>query len=192
MPPETSIKLDGLAAQHIRCKGQLLKLAVGETMPTNLMARFKEQSHHYKTFEYATIDWAAGKSFAAEEEVEVISYTPTTIEEVIFKGLVMAKCPDWTRTFHEIALRFYLDNAPLDLVLKTTKVGGIDLYNTPYPPAEDTEHRGYILPDPGITVRGDHVLSIRMRCIKAVAIAIGAVAANGPHVAITLEYRKMR
>ena len=190
VPPETSIIVDGAATQRIRCKGHLLKMAVGESMPTNFMARFKEQHNHYMTFEYDTVDWAAGKSFEPEEEVEVISYTPTTIEEVIIRGLVQAKCPDWSRTFHEISLRFYLENAPLDFILTTTKVGGLDLYNTPYPPSELVEHRGYILPDPGIKVPADHTLSIRMRCIKAVAIAIGAGAGNGPHVAVALEYRK--
>lgn len=190
VPPETAIVVAEPAAANIRCKGELLKLAPGEALSTNLMARFKEQPNHYLTFEYGTVDWAAGKAFAVDEEVEVISLTPKTIEKYIFYGLVQAKCPDSARAVHEIALRFYLDNAPLDFILEKTKRGGIDLYNTPYPPAEATEHRGYMLLPPGITVLGDHTLSIRQRNIKAAVINIGAVAANGPYVAICCEFIK--
>ena len=190
VPPETAITVEEPAAANIRCKGNILKLAPGEVLPTNLMARFKEQPNHYLTFEYGYVDWSAGKAFAVDEEVEVISLTPKTIEKYIFYGLVQAKCPDAARAVHEIALRFYLDNAPLDFILEKTKRGGLDLYNLPYPPAEATEHRGYMLLPPGITVLGDHTLSIRQRNIKGAVINVGAVAANGPYVCIACEYIK--
>lgn len=188
VPPETAVIVEGPAGLEIRCVGEILKLAPGEVMSANLMARFAEQPNHYLTFEYGYVDWSAGKSFADKEEVEVISITPKTIERVILNGLVEAKCPDWTRAIHEIGLRFRLDNADLDFLLEKTAVGGIDLYDTPYPPAEDTDHRGFTLKDFPIAVEGDHTLSIRQRNISGAPITIGAVAANGPYVAAISEY----
>ena len=190
VPPETSIVVKGgqTTGLEIRCKGELLKLALGEVLPTHLMARFAAQPNHYLDFEYGYVDWSAGKSFADKEEVEVISVTPKTIERVILNGLVEAKCPNWTRAMHEIGLRFYLDNAPLDYLLEKTAIGGIDLYNTVYPPAEDTDHRGFTLKGFPIAVEGDHTLSIRQRNISGAPITIAATAGNGPYVAAICEY----
>ena len=191
VPPETAIEVSEPTNASIRCKGDLLKLAVGEVMPTHLMGRFKEQPTHYLTFEYDTVDWGTGYTFAIDEEVEVISKSPNTTEKVVFKGLVEAKLVGWDRAaVHQVSLRFYLDNAPLDFILKETKVGGIDLWNTPYPPKVTTEPRGYNLL-PGIAVLGDHTISLKIRNIKGVAIDIGVVAGNGPFVAAAYEYQRI-
>ena len=188
VPPETPVKVEGPAGLEIRCVGEILKLAPGEVLPTDLMARFNTQPKHYLTFEYGTVDWSAGKTFADKEEVEVLSLTPKTIERVIFNGLVEAKCPDWSRAMHEIGLRFYLDNAPLDFLLEKTPIGGVDLYDTPYPPAEDADHRAFTLAGYPIEVLGDHTISIRQRNISGAPITIGAVAGNGPYVAAICEF----
>jgi len=189
VPPETEIIVEGPSGLEIRCVGELLKLAVGETLPSPLMARFKEQSIHHLTFEYGYVDWSAGKTFAADEEVEVISYTPKTIERAAVYGPLQAKLTGWTRAMHEVALRFYLDNVPYDFILERTKVGGIDLYNTPYPPTETTDHNGFVMPKGFIEVPGDHTLSIRLRNISGGAITIAAAAGNGPYVCCTIEYQ---
>jgi len=189
VPPETEIIVEGPSGLEIRCVGELLKLAVGEVLPTNLMARFKDQPNHYLTFDYGYVDWSTGKTFAKDEEVEVIEYTPKTIERAAVYGPLQAKLTGWTRAMHEVGLRFYLDGAPLDLILQRTKVGGIDLYNTPYPPTETTEHNGWVMPKPGIEVPGDHTLSIRQRNISGADITIAAATGNGPYVCCTIEYQ---
>ena len=190
VPPETEVIVDGPAGEELRCVGEILKLAVGESMPGTLMSRFAAQQFHYLTFGYGTVDWAAGYAFADGEEVEVLKFEPSTIEEYLVKGLLEAKCPDWSRAPHEIGLRFYADNVPLDFLLKTTPIGGLDLYDLPYPPAETTEHVGYVFPEPGVKVPSDHVLGIRQRNISGAVINIGAVAGNGPYVAAVCEYTK--
>jgi len=189
VPEETEVIIEGPSGLEMRCVGELLKLAIGETLPTNLMARFREQPNHYLTFLYGYVDWSAGKTFAADEEVEVISHTPKTIERVAVYGPLQARLNGWTRAMHEVALRFYLENVPYDFILERTKVGGIDLFNTPYPPAETTEHNGFVLPKGFIEVPGDHTLSIRQRNISGGDITIAAAAGNGPYVCCTIEYQ---
>jgi len=190
VPPETEVIVEGPTGLEIRCVGELLKLAEGEVMPTNLMARFNRQPNHYLTFLYGYVDWSAGYSFAADEEVEVISYTPRSIERILVYGPLQAKLTGWTRAMHEVAVRFFLENVPFDFILERTKVGGIDLYNTPYPPTETTEHNGYILPKGYIEVPPDHTLSIRQRNISGASISIAAAAGNGPYVCCGIEYIK--
>jgi len=191
VPPETSITVSGPSGLEIRCKGYLIKLAVGEALPTNLMARFNEQPNHYYTFEYGYVDWSAGKTYADKEEVDVITYTPKTIERAVFNSRLMAKLQGWTRAVHEVAVRVYLDDAPLDFLLEKTPIGGIDIYNTPYPPAETTEHRGFTLCDFPVTVEGDHTIKFVMRNISGGDITIAAASGNGPYVAAVCEYQKI-
>jgi len=189
VPPETEVIVEGPSGLEIRCVGELLKLAVGETLPTDLMARFKAQPNHYMTFLYGYVDWSAGKTFAADEEIEVISYTPKTIERIAVYGPLQAKLVGWTRAMHEVAVRFYLENVPYDLILEKTKIGGIDLYNTPYPPTETTEHNGYVMPKGFIEVPGDHTLKIKQRNISGADITIAAATGNGPYVCCAIEYQ---
>jgi len=189
VPPETEVIVEGPSGLEMRCVGELLKLAVGETLPTDLMARFKAQPNHYRTFLYGYVDWSTGYTFAVDEEVEVISYTPKTIERIAVYGPLQAKLQGWTRAMHEVAVRFYLENTPYDFILEKTKIGGIDLYNTPYPPAETTEHNGYVMPKGFIEVPGDHTLSIRQRNISGAAITIAAASGNGPYVCCAIEYQ---
>jgi len=189
VPPETSIAVKGPAGCEIRIVGEILKLAPGEAVPGDLLARFDAQPKHYKTFLFGNLDWSAGRTFAVNEEVEVLSYTPKTIEKVLVYGPVMAKLQGWTRAMHQVALRFYVENAPLDILLEKTRWGGIDIYNTPYPPTEDTEHNGFILPKGYIEVLGDRTLSVRLRNISGAAISIPAAAGNGPYVCFGIEYQ---
>jgi len=189
-PPETMIGVEGPSGLEIRCKGRLLKLDVGEPMPTDLMARFNAQATHYYTFQYGYVDWSAGKTFADDEEVDVISYTPKTIERAIFNSRLMAKLTGWTRAVHEVALRVYVEGPPLDFLLEKTDVGGIDIYNTPYPPTETTEHRGFTLCDFPVVVEGDHTIRFVMRNISGGNITIAAASGNGPYVAVIYEYQK--
>jgi len=190
VPPETMVGVEGPSGLEIRCKGELIKLAVGEVLPADLMARFNAQPNHYLTFEYAYVDWSAGKTYAANEEVDVLTLTPKTIERVTFNSRLMSKLTGWTRAMHEVALRVYLDGAPLDFLLEKTAIGGFDLYNTPYPPAETTEHRCFTLKDFPIVVEGDHTIKFVMRNISGGDITIAAATGNGPYVAAICEYQK--
>jgi len=190
VPPETSIAVEGPSGLEIRCKGELIKLAIGEVLPANLLTRFAEQEKHYLTFDYAYVDWSAGYTFAKDTEVDVLEVTPKTIERYIFAHRLMSKLTGWTRAPHEVGLRVYLDDAPLDFLLEKTAIGGFDLYNTPYPPTETTEHRLFTLAPLSVEVPGDHTIKFSVRNISGADITIAAASGNGPYVAVVLEYEK--
>lgn len=188
VPPETEVIVEKPTGAMMRLKGYLLKLAPGEVMPTNLMARFHAQPNHYLTFvddQYilAPVD----TDMPTDGELEVISYTPKTIEKIIARGLLEAKVTNYAAwAEQELAVRFYLDGAPLDFILDETKTGGIDMKNTPYPP-DSTEYEGFILDTP-IEVLGDHTLSVRVRNISGAAITPGAGTSLTFDIAAIIEY----
>jgi len=124
VPPETEIIVEGPSGAIIRCKGYLLKLAPAEVLPTNLMARFNEQPNRYMTFLRGTYSHGTDVALAADAEVEVISYTPKTIEKIVCNGLVMAKVANYTESEQDLAIRFFLEGAPLTLSVKARNISG--------------------------------------------------------------------
>jgi len=170
VPPETEIIVEGPSGAIIRCKGYLLKLAVAEVLPTNLMARFNAQPEHYMTFLRGTYSHGTDVPLVADAEVEVISYTPKTIERAVLNGLVMAKVDNYTEAEQDLAIRFYLEGAPLDLILERTKTGGIDFMSARYPPNETEEHESFSLCETPIEVLGDHTLTVKARNISGASI----------------------
>jgi len=188
VPPETEIVVEGASGNIIRCKGYLLKLAPAEIMPTNLMARFNEQPKHYRTYLRGTYSHGTDIALAKDAEVEVISYTPKTIEKVIVNGLVMAKVANYTPSEEDLAIRFYLEGVPLDFVLEKTRTGGIDFLSTPYPPAETTEHEAFSLAETPIEVPGDHTLSVKARNISGGSISPATGTSLDFDILLGIEY----
>jgi len=189
VPPETEIIVEGDTDNRIRCKGQLLKLAPGEVLPTHLMARFAAQPNHYLTYLRGTYSHGTDVDLPADVEVEVISYTPKTIEKAIVNGLVMAKVANYTVAEQELGIRFYLENMPLDFILEKTKTGGIDFMSAPYPPREDVEHEAFSLAETPIEVLGDRTLSVRARNIKGTAISPATGTSLDFDILIGIEYQ---
>jgi len=189
VPPETEVIVEGPSGSIIRCKGYLLKLAPAEVLPTNLMARFNEQPNHYMTFIRGTYSHGTDTDLVADAEVEVISYTPKTIERAVLNGLVMAKVANYTVTEQDLAVRFYLEGIPFDFILEKTKTGGIDFTSARYPPREDQEHVAFTLKETPIEVPGDHTLSVRARNIKGTAISPAAGTSLDFDIACIIEYQ---
>jgi len=189
VPPETEVIVEGPSGAIIRCKGHLLKLAPGEAMPTNLMTRFTEQPTHYMEFLRGTYSHGTDVPLVADAEVEVISYTPKTIEKIWVNGLVMAKVANYTPSEEDLSIRFYVEGVPLDFVLEKTATGGIDFTSAPYPPIETSEHEAFSLKDYPIEVLGDHTLSVRARNISGASISPAAGTSLNFDIACIVEYQ---
>jgi hypothetical protein len=188
VPPETNFYVKGATGNIIRCKGSLLKLAPGETLPTEHLTRFTEQPIHYYTFLRNTYSHGTDVALPADAEVTVISHTPKTIEKVTLNGYVMAKVSNYTPSEEKLAVRFYLDNVPKDIVLLTTKTGGIDIMNLPYPPTNTAESEPFTLKDSPIEVLGDHTLEIKVRNISGAAISPAAGTSLIFDILVVAEY----
>jgi len=193
VPPETEVIVEGAAGDIIRCKGYLLKLAVGEAMPTDLMARFKAQPSHYMTYLRGTYSHGTDTALVKDAEVEVISYTPKTTERAVLKGLLMAKVANYTEAEQDLAVRIYLTppGAPLDFILEKTKTGGLDFTSLPYPPGSPTgevaDYQGFHLPP--VEVGGDVTVSIKARNISGGAISPAAGTSLDFDILVGMEFQ---
>jgi len=174
VPPETAIKVEGPSGAKVRCIGELLMLAPGEALPAGLKARFDIQIDHYLTFVEKTYSHGTDVKLVVDAEAEILSLTPKTIETYLFNNVVMASVANYTPAEGDLAIRFYVDNAPLDAILEKTKVGPADLLSLPRPPKDDTGEAPFSLCDYPIEVLGDHTISIRVRNTKGADISPAA------------------
>jgi len=145
--------------------------------------------HKIMTFLRGTYSHGTDVALAADAEVEVISYTPKTIEKIVCNGLVMAKVANYTESEQDLAIRFFLEGAPLDFILEKTKTGGIDFMSARYPPNETEEHEAFSLAETPIEVPGDHTLSVKARNISGGAISPSAGTSLDFDIAAIIEYQ---
>jgi hypothetical protein len=180
VPPNKKFWIEGPAGAKMRLIGQIGKLSPGEVIASDLAGRFAMQGKSYKTYVKGTGTLAAaGGSWAADAETEVLSLTPKTIEKYLFNDLVMAVLANAATTPAEgdVAIRFFLEGVPFDLLTKEAGKLGIDLYSLPKPPADSTEEEPFSLKDMPIEVLGDRTFSVRAVNTSGAAIAASSTAA---------------
>ena len=112
-------------------------------------------------------------ALAADAEKEIYSLTPKTIEKYVFAGVAEASVANYSPSEGELAIRFYLDNSPLDTLTAGigTVTGGIDILSMPRPPADTTEEKPFSFAEMPFTVQGDHTLSVRVRNVSGSSIS---------------------
>jgi hypothetical protein len=193
VPPNKTFTVEGPSGAKIRAIGLIGKLAPGEALPAQYASRFTEQGKHYLTYDTATATLAAaGANWAADAETDVYSLTPKTVEKYIFNNVVMAKVENAATAPSEgdVAIRFYLEGTPLDILTTEPGKKGIDLYSAPYPPADTTEEEPFTLKDLPIGVPGDNTFEIKFVNTSGAAIAASTAAAMTATVAVIVEYIK--
>ena len=176
VPPNKTFTVEGPSGAKIRAIGLIGRLAPGEAMPAEFAGRFTEQGKKYYTYIKGTATLAAaGANWNADTETEVISLTPKTIEKYTLNNVVMAKIENYATAPSEgdVAVRFFLEGTPLDILTTDPGKKGIDIFSMPYPPADTTEEVPFCLSDLPIEVLGDRTLSI-----KVVNVSGGAIAAS--------------
>lgn len=193
VPPNKTFYVSGPSGAKMRCIGIIGRLAPGEAMPAQYASRFAEQGKHYLTYDTATATLAAaGANWAADAETEVYSLTPKTVEKYIANSVVMAKLsnPASTPSEGDVAIRFFLEGTPLDILTTEPGKKGVDLYSCPYPPADTTEEEPFTLADRPIEINGDNTFEIKAVNTSGSAIAASSTAAMTLTVALILEYIK--
>jgi len=166
VPPETDVKFEGASGSYLRIIGKVLQLEPGEGLPSAYEARFRTQGDHYITYLYGYHDHGTDATWAADDEEEVISLTPKTIEKYVLDGLMALAKSGKTFTPRMFALTAYLDNSPLEFLFSPTLREGIDVYSLPnYNETSESEEMWSWAKYP-LTVEGDHTLSLRIKNIS--------------------------
>lgn len=191
VPPQKALKFTGTGGQFVHIIGRLLELAVGESLPSDLLARFQAQTEEYlRCLEGA--DVSTGTAMADGAEVELYALTPTSIERYNFNNRalvdqVAAGSP--AEAEGNLGVRPYIDGAPQDQVQSASGRRGIDRMTMEIPNTTDNKSLDpFTLEGSPILVGGDHALSVKLMNVSGGSL-FGTTAAQFHFYAVA-EYRK--
>jgi len=183
--PKTKLMFEGASGCKIRIVGYKVQLDPTEAPEAGLVTRAETQLKDYMTVIEGTYSHGTDAAWAADAEREILALTPKTTEEYTLNNVAMASVAnvsggvspgDW-------AIRFYIENAPLEYVYGVSIKPGIDVTAMPMPPAGTTEFVPFSLADFPITVLGDRTLSVRVANIS------GASKAPPAGASITVDFK---
>ena len=161
VPPKKKIGCEGTSGDYMRIKGEVGKLATGESLPAALLTRFEKQHREYLTYVEATFELGTDVTWTADAEHLVLELIPRTVEKYEFKYPVMVDISGDTVLRGDFAIRFYLDGKPLDVLGKEAGRRGIDVLACPRPPASTVNMEPFTLEKHPITVEGDHRFQVK-------------------------------
>jgi len=171
VPPNHKFKFNSSASGKVIAYGKIGLLGIGEGLPSDLVNRFNNINLSYKKPVTFTTTLAADVSIPADGEVVIGTLTPSNIERYIFDDIIgFAGTNIGTLTPGKIAIRFYYDDTPLDIIDKTMGHFGIDAYEMPLPPTVNTDMEAFWLRENPIVVEPNHTLKITAVNISGAAI----------------------
>jgi len=184
VPPETEIYWDGASGSVCRVIGTKIILEPGENLGEPYTTRFGRQNYEYVTYIEDSYSHGTNTDWTADDENEVESLTPSTIEKYVFDGPVMVDVDNVSGGMDEnyFYLRFYLDNLPIENIYGDNIYGGVDVMSMPRPPNTTDGMVPFTLKETPIEVLGDHTLSIR-----AINVSGGSISpTSGASITVTV------
>jgi len=190
VPPNIALEFESTATAEVRCLGEILKLAPGETLPGEYTTRFGEQTNHYLT-KVEGADVSTGTSWAADAELSLYTLTPDTREKYIFNNIAGKRevtTPSPSEKDGDVGIRMKLEDEYFDI--RTTGMGllGIDGMSFWIPPLETQTFVPFTFADRPITLLGDQTIEFIAKNVSGAAL-FGTTGAKWRFYAIA-EYFK--
>jgi hypothetical protein len=176
IPPKKPFSFSGASGSVLRIRGSLMVLGPGEGIPTPHLARFSEQPRRYYTYETGINGIGASSSWPADAEYTIIDVTCPPGERWIFDRFMKVRRTGILEddTAGVIALKFYINDRPLDVIDPALCPHGIDTLTGHY--YADTT--SYLVPvdlsGMPIVLEPGRNLKIKARNISGAAITTGA------------------
>ena len=158
VPPRKLLKFESSGSGKVRAIGKIVVLEPGESIPNDLLARYGAHGKNYYTYYTTTKTLETDEALAADQEVEILSLKPTTIEKYVFDNIIMLLVSGGSFNEGDLALRIYVDDKPLDILESAMGKKGIDAKSIPYPPSNTSEEIPFTLADMPIEIPGDHTI----------------------------------
>jgi hypothetical protein len=120
---------------RVRVVGEVIELLPGESLTTDLLSRFSSQGKKFITFTYNTLN--IGTSWASGQDFTLINLTAQVKETLRIShrlGFDVDNLPAANNVPGQIAVRFFLNDKPLDIVESSMGKLGIDFWGMRLPP----------------------------------------------------------
>jgi len=171
VPPNHRFKFVSSASGKVVCYGVMGLLGLGEGLPADVVNRFNNMNITYKKPLTLSKTLATDQSIADGEEIVIGEIRPTTIERYVLDDVIgFTSTNTGTPAPGRIAVRFYYDDVPLDILDTAMGHLGIDSYVMPLPPTADRCFDAFWLREHPIVVEPNHVLKVTAINISGAAI----------------------
>jgi len=128
IPPKKPFSFSGDSGSYLRVRGSLMVLGPGEGVLTPHLARFSEQPKKYYTYEEGINGIGASATWAADAEYTVIDVTCPPGERWTFDRYLRVERTGIIADdiVGVVALKFYLNDRPLDIIDPSLSPRGVD------------------------------------------------------------------
>jgi len=190
IPPDKVFSFSGSSGSELRIAGEVYELAPGEAMPTAFLARYTEQGKKYLTYIEGTYSHGTDVAWPNREEHGVVDFTAPVKEKYTFKyrhGSIVTNIP--TPAEKQFAVRFYVDDKPLDNVEYAMGEHGIEIFSCYLPPSETVNFEFGTLKDMPIEL--PEGTNIKVKCINVSGASISPSAGTSLDVRTILIVEKV-
>jgi len=192
IPPSSKFYVVGPSGSVLRVRGYVGILEREESGPREIYDRFATQDHYYITYVSGTYSHGTDRAIAPNEEVEIYSLTPNPNELYVFNSVLMLSVANATISEGDLAVRFYYEDSPLDVITwePGPQIALNDFTMFPLPPTATTEIIPYSLQDMPIEVKPNETFSIKVRNTKGSNITPASGKSITFTTIATVVYRK--
>lgn len=166
VPPETKFSFTGASGSYLNIVGSVLQLEPGENLGDPYLGRYSVQGKQYITYISDSYDHGTDTAWAADDENEVVSVTPTTIEEYVLDKLLLLEKSGGTINPRNFVLKTYIDNVPKEYIYSSSIKEGIDVLNIPAYNENSINETPFSFKELPIHLLGDHTLKFTIKNIS--------------------------
>lgn len=184
VPPNKAFVFTGDASSKMLIEGMIGEMMTPADFPADLAARLSEQAKRFVTVKQAKYEFATNASWAADAEVEVLTITATAGERHIIDDRLYIDVANLSAlpAAGEIALRFYYQDKPLDILDATMGKFGLDMWNGHWNDGTNRYWYPIDLSDMPFQLEPGRTLKIKARNVKGVDLS----AASNTKITVTV------
>jgi len=134
VPPDKKFSFSGASGSKMRIMGEIVELGPGEPIPAGLSTRYDEQTKKFWSYERGTFSKGTDTDWPADEENNVIDVDCPAGERWMLDSVYRANIANLAAAHvgGDWALRFYVNDKPLDIISTDMGDPGIALWGLDY------------------------------------------------------------
>jgi hypothetical protein len=169
VPPDKIFRFEGTASKNVRIKGTILRFEPGESLPASFVSRYTEQGKKFIT--YLTASLADDTAVAAGSAIDLLTFTCPSGQKYTFNNLFEATLQDTTPAInYGLVSRIVVNDSPLDNLMNSKVLLGIDQYATPLPPNDTDGVAVFSFKDRPIELTEGNILKVQIQNISSGSI----------------------
>jgi hypothetical protein len=191
VPPAKVFKFTGDSGAKLHIQGRIGEMMTPADFPADLSARLSTQAKQFIKIQRNTAQLAAaGGSWAADNEVNVLTLTATAGERHLLDSRLAVYLTGLAAVHNagDVALRLYYQDKPLDILDSTMGDFGLDIWQAYW--NDGTNYLKYYidLSDMPIQLEPGRTLKVNVRNVKGAAISASSGTALSCTVALIDKY----